>query len=83
MKQLSARKFRLSFPSLSEPVLVMTYIDGEYRQLGTWTPTKADPTILRDAVTAVVTRPAAQRFDDGRSGFGHSSPAPRPSQKKR
>lgn len=77
MKQLSARKFRLSFPSLSEPVLVMTYIDGEYRELGQWIPTVVDPTILRDAVTAVVTRPAAQRFDDGRSGFGHSSPAPK------
>ena len=38
MKQISARKFRVAFPVLTEPVLVTQRRDDELVNLGVWTP---------------------------------------------
>ena len=64
MKQISARQFRTTFGSLTEPVIVrQRRPDGDLAVLGTWTPANEEPWKGGDALAA---------------GFGASRPAPKP-----
>jgi len=89
MKQISARKFRVEFAALMEPVAVIRREDdGTFRELGTWLPSNGAPT--HDSI-AELDRKArldglkpkidTARFTGSGVGFGHSSPAPKPSSK--
>lgn len=42
MKQITARQFRVKFPTLEEQVSVTINRDGELVTLGTWTPAGSD-----------------------------------------
>lgn len=72
MKQISARAFRVSFPTLSEPVTVIRRDKGgNYQVLGTWTPLSggAEP-----ATSLFATSEALRRS----SRFGRPKAAPKP-----
>lgn len=82
MKQLSARRFRLTFPDITEPVEVITRDgSGTYRLLGRWIPWDAA------LGTASPTSPMGppQTLSDltgSLSRFGTSKPAPKPGAKR-
>ena len=60
MRQISARKFRLSFQELTEPVSVTLLREGEYTAIGTWLPALAGFT------AAHITPPKGHRHSWGR-----------------
>lgn len=51
MKTITARQFRVNFPTLEEPVSVTINRDGELLTLGTWIPI---PAAVAGAVTGLV-----------------------------
>jgi len=87
MKQISARQFRTTFGSLTEPVAVVRREpDGEYVLLGAWTPASAklDKGSLPNRKPTLMERMGGPvRFTSGPeeppvTGFGISRPAPKP-----
>ena len=86
MKTITARQFRVKFPTLEEQVSVTINRDGELLTLGTWT-----PTVAFEAAWRAATRPAVQPASGTeptestplRSGPSATAPGIRTAQAKR
>ncbi len=95
MKQLSARRFRVDFPTLTEPVTVLRRDpDGNLTVLGTWSPGQSRPSeTAPDRLAWLESQPGFAWTDaekelaaaNGRTlrGFGTPKAAPKPSQSRK